>query len=84
MLEYDTADTNNKMVEIIVPNNSKIIGQKLLELGLPSKCLIAMIYRGEDYLIPSGQTKIEASDVLFILMDKNSEAIIKEKIREKN
>lgn len=83
LLEYDTADTNNKMVEIIVPNNSNIIGQKLLELGLPSKCLIAMIYRGEDYLIPSGQTKIEASDVLFILMDKNSEEIIKEKIKEK-
>lgn len=83
LLEYDSADTDNKMIETIVPNNAKIIGKKLSEIKFPAKCLIAMIYRGEDYLIPSGQTVVEASDVLFVLMNKSSEQTVKDLINEK-
>lgn len=80
LLEYDTAYTNNKMIEFTVPKNSIAIGKRLFELELPQKCLVAMVFRDNDYLIPSGTTEIHESDVLFVLMDKEFEPIVREKI----
>lgn len=80
LLEYETAYTNNKMIEFTVPENSIAIGKRLFELELPAKCLVAMIFRDNDYMIPSGTTEIQKSDVLFVLMDKEFEPIVRQKI----
>ncbi len=80
ILEYEPANTNNKMTEFIVPDTSIAVGKSLIEIGLPKKCLIAMIFRDDEYIIPTGTTVIEQKDVLFVLMDKDSEEIVREKI----
>lgn len=80
LLEFEPAHTNNKMTEYIVPENSVAVGKTLIQVGLPKKCLVAMIFREDEYIIPEGTTVIQPSDVLFVLMDKTFEAEIKKKI----
>ncbi len=80
LLEYEPAGTNNKMIEFTVPADSKTIGKTIVELELPEQCIIAMIFRSNDYIIPSGSTVIEAEDVLFVLMDNKYENEVRKKI----
>lgn len=80
LLEFEPAHTNNKMTEYIVPENSVAVGKTLIQLDLPKKCLVAMIFRDDEYIIPEGTTIIQPSDVLFVLMDKTFEHEIKKKI----
>lgn len=80
ILEYEPALTNNKMSEYIVPENSIAVGKTLIQIALPRKCVVAMIFRNDEYIIPEGTTVVQPSDVLFILMDKGSETEVKKKI----
>lgn len=58
---------NADLFEIIVPNESAAIGRKIVDLNLPQKSLVALISRGEGFLIPNGSTVIEDGDVLLAL-----------------
>lgn len=73
ILEYGGKDTNNKMIEFTVSDNSDAAGKQLFELKLPEGSLVSLIYKNGDYIIPTGSTTIEPCDVLFVLMDKNRE-----------
>ncbi len=63
----DGFDINAQMSELIVPAGSYAAGKKLFELGVPREVLVVMIYRDSRYLIPSGETDIEAGDILISL-----------------
>lgn len=51
-----------------VPRGSAVIGQALKEATpfISAPLLVAAIYRGHDYLIPSGNTVIQEDDILYI------------------
>ena len=66
------------MIEFTVADNSMAVGKQLYELKLPQGALVSLIYKKGEYIIPTGSTIIEACDVLFVLMDKTKEAIVKE------
>lgn len=80
VLEFDGQNTNNKMIEFIVPENSQAVGKQIYELNLPQNALVSLVYKKceNDYVIPTGSTCIEACDVLFVLMDIKNESIVKE------
>ena len=78
ILEYGDKDPNNQMIEFTVADNSMAVGKQLYELKLPQGALVSLIYKKGEYIIPTGSTIIEACDVLFVLMDKTKEAIVKE------
>jgi len=69
--------TNTELVDLFVPHNADIIGKTIVELGLPKDCLIAMINRDENFLVPSGGTVLEEGDIILILINKNNLAQIK-------
>jgi len=62
----------NNLVEISVPQGSRLVGKSLLELELPSELLIVLIQRSGDILIPRGGTHIEALDTLLVLSENES------------
>lgn len=70
--------TNTELVDLFVPRNADIIGKTIVELGLPKDCLIAMINRDENFLVPSGGTVLEEGDIILILINKNNLTQIKE------
>jgi CIC family chloride channel protein len=49
------------------------VGKTLQELDLPPQCLIASIRRGGRVLIPRGDTRLEAGDVIVALVTKDRE-----------
>ncbi len=53
--------------EMIVPYNSKAIDKALFEIKLPAESHVLLIARGEQFLIPSGNTQVKGGDVVWVL-----------------
>jgi potassium/hydrogen antiporter len=67
--EY-TGGTSAELLEMVVPFDSAATGRAIHELGFPQKSLVAMISRGDEFIIPNGATVIEAADVLLVIAEK--------------
>lgn len=65
----DAVGGRTRMVEIHVPATSPAVGRKLAELGLPRGALVVTIARGGEFVVPGGETHIEADDALLVLAD---------------
>ena len=76
VLEYDDHVMDNKIHEIVIPEESKIAGKKLFELNLPDNTLVSLIYNNGSYIVPNGETEISPHDVLFVISDKEREHIL--------
>ncbi len=55
-------------MEIIVGKGATVEGKMLMELGLPSECLVCAIVRNEDVYIPNGRTRLLANDRIIFLV----------------
>ena len=51
-----------------VSGDHAIAGSAVRELGLPREALVAVVVRGDEAIPPRGSTRIEAGDVLFVLV----------------
>ncbi|MFO1464114.1 MAG: potassium/proton antiporter [bacterium] len=68
-LEFEPiAGQDTDLSELLVPYQSPAAGKKIVELGWPPDSLIALIARGEDFLVPTGASTLEAGDVLLSLV----------------
>jgi len=61
---------NAEMLEIEVSMNSPFAGQLVQTIGLPEKTVISAIIRQGDLVMPTGVTKLQSKDVLYILTAK--------------
>ncbi len=76
-----TKNLKNNLIEIPVPRGSQVVGQSLVELGLPKDLLIVLIQRGNDILVPRGGTQIQEQDTLLVLTESESKDEIKKLLR---
>ena len=62
------------LLKVKIPDNSKIIGLKLHRVSQSLNCsvLICVIERGEEIIIPSGDSTIEKDDKIFFVADHNN------------
>lgn len=58
-----------ELKEIGIGAGNPAVGKKVVDLHFPHSAIIAMIKRGESFITPSGNTVIEADDVLIVLSD---------------
>jgi cell volume regulation protein A len=58
---------NSEMAEITISPDTYAAGMKIVDLKFPQNVRIALLKRGETYLIPDGSTIIEPGDILFVL-----------------
>lgn len=68
MVPYD--EERIHIMEISIMKNSSIAGKKLWELNFPKEIIIGCILRGDQSLIPRGDTRIIEGDVLLIITSK--------------
>lgn len=61
---------NAEMIEFVVGEQATYINQTLKEISFPKDVLISAIIRNGDLITPYGDTKIEAEDILYILVSK--------------
>ena len=67
------------IAETAILHNSSLIGKKLWELNLPKEIIIGCILRGEQSLIPRGDTSVKEGDILVtITSDKDKLDAVKE------
>lgn len=61
--------SNAEVLEMVVPSTSPILLKPLKEIGVPRGAVIAVIVRGDQVIIPSGEDHLEAADhvVVFAL-----------------
>ncbi|MDD3686386.1 MAG: potassium/proton antiporter, partial [Bacteroidales bacterium] len=67
-------ESKSEISEITIAENSPHIGKRIVDLHFPETAIIAMIQRGEKFVIPKGNTIIKEGDV-FVILSENKENI---------
>lgn len=62
----------SEVVELTVPGDSPTVGRAIFELGLPDELLVVLVARGDEYLVPSGGTRLAEGDALLVLCDRRT------------
>lgn len=70
------------LIETAVCMGSLLEGKRIKDLKWPSSCLLVSIKRGEQEIIPKGETKIYAGDYLVTLANEDMAAETREKLTE--
>ncbi|MBS1554258.1 MAG: potassium/proton antiporter [Bacteroidetes bacterium] len=69
-IDLELKDNSKRaLLELDIVRESQAIGKRVVQLGLPKKCIIVLIHRGNEYISPNGETLIEQNDHLLILVD---------------
>lgn len=61
------SNTLVRAAEVQVPKGSRVVHKKLADLSIPKGCVIGMIYRAGELVVPRGDTTLEAGDVIAIM-----------------
>ncbi|MDD2620099.1 MAG: TrkA C-terminal domain-containing protein, partial [Syntrophomonadaceae bacterium] len=67
----------NTVLEAVVCLGSQLEGKMIKDVNWPQHCLLINIKRGEEQIIPRGDTKIITGDYLNILTDEKQASRIK-------
>ena len=62
----------HEIIEVEALETSEIIGKPIQNLSLPKETLIIAVKRGEDVIIPTGNTVIEPHDRVILITSKES------------
>lgn len=62
------------MSEITLTDELLKKGDRLMHLSLPDNTLVVMIHRGNNYIVPTGKTRLRPEDKLLVITD-NDEAL---------
>lgn len=67
------------IAEVPIPASAPVVGQKLWEINLPKQVIIGCILRGDSAMVPRGDTRILAGDMLVLISsDQQEMAAIRE------
>lgn len=67
------------IAQVPIPQTAPVVEKKLWEINLPKEVIIGCVLRGEQNIVPRGDTRILAGDVLVLISsDKQEMAAIKE------
>ena len=67
-----TDKIKSEMREIVLPDQSKAVYKKIVDLRIPATVNILSIKRGDVYISPNGSTRLQAADVLYVLAEDKS------------
>ncbi|RKL68625.1 potassium/proton antiporter [Salipaludibacillus neizhouensis] len=74
---------NAEIVEYVVNEETKIVGQNLTEIEFPNDVLINAIIRKGELVTPYGETVIYENDILYILVSRKSKKELKKLLGER-
>ncbi|MEN9937062.1 MAG: hypothetical protein RLZZ387_3641 [Chloroflexota bacterium] len=69
------------LLEFTVAPGSGVVGRRVYAMGLPADSVLAAVLRGEQVIIPSGDTIIEAGDQIIALTRVGQEEALAEVFR---
>jgi len=69
---------NLVLVEVDLPQDIKIDGKKLVELKLPREIVLVSLIRGEEVIIPRGNTVIHGGDAVIAVTTPDKEQALRD------
>ena len=55
------------LIGVVVPENASVAGKQIKDIKIPRQCVVAAVIRGKKFVVPRGDTTIEAGDeVIFV------------------
>ncbi|MDK2824672.1 MAG: hypothetical protein PWP71_2590 [Clostridia bacterium] len=75
-------DKKKSIIEVAVCLGSMLDGKRIKDIQWPPFCLLVGIKRGENEIIPNGNTKIFVGDYLIVLTNEDQEAEAKQRLLE--
>ncbi len=64
-----------QVAEVPIPGNASVVGKKLWEIDLPKEVIIGCILRADTTMVPRGDTRILAGDILVLLSSSGQELV---------
>ncbi|WP_077610261.1 potassium channel family protein [Clostridium sp. Marseille-P2415] len=61
------------IAEVPIPGTSPVLGKKLWEINLPKEVVVGCILRGDTAMVPRGDTRILAGDMLVLISSDQQE-----------
>jgi CPA1 family monovalent cation:H+ antiporter len=71
-------ETRTQFVDVIIPSGSQVVGKAVVELHIPRTAVLVSIRRGKETIIPRGDTRVRAGDIVTILSEREVVSAIKE------
>jgi cell volume regulation protein A len=60
------------LIEVTIPDSSTAVGKRLIDLGLPKRTFVILVWRKGQCFVPDGSTVFEAIDSLLVFTDQAS------------
>lgn len=80
--DYHNESTKKVLITNIVHFGSKIEDKQLSSISLPENTLVVSIKRGENTIVPKGNTVVKAGDQIITITDLKNESSIRELLEE--
>ena len=64
---HPVAEGRIHIAELLLPATARAVGRTLKDAGLPTGAIVAYLLRGEESLVPHGETLLEAGDRLLLV-----------------
>ncbi|PYE50527.1 potassium/proton antiporter [Deinococcus yavapaiensis] len=71
------------LVEVTVPEDSPVVGRRIVDLNFPPEALILLIHRAGEYIVPNGSTTLEAGDEIQVLGSPEFFEAVRERIAQR-
>jgi len=73
----EEAESRTQFVEVTLADDSISVGKTIAELSIPRAAVLVSIQRGEEIIIPRGDTILHAGDVVTTLCERETIAMVK-------
>ncbi len=73
----DEAEPRTQFVEVTLVDDSISAGKTIAELGIPRTAVMVSIQRGDEIIIPRGDTLLHVGDVVTTLCERDTIAVVK-------
>lgn len=70
-------ETHTQFLEVSIPEGSLAVGKTVAELDIPRSAVLVSIQRGNEVIIPRGDTQLQQGDVITTLSELESIPLIK-------
>jgi cell volume regulation protein A len=68
-LEFDRMEgIDAELVELVVPFKSDMAGKSIVDLHMPYGSIIVLVGRGDEFIVPQGDTQLQEGDTLLALV----------------
>lgn len=73
----DEAVTRTQFLEVTILDDTQAVGKTIAELGIPRAAVLVSIQRGDEIIIPRGDTLLHVGDVVTTLCERETIASVK-------